>query len=89
MIDDFWASGGFFDMLMPLFNDFSTNDLKELIRFYQSPVGKKLANLTQEMQNYIGGLMPQWEKRISIVILPDMLARLKKRGWDKNGNKIK
>ena len=89
MIDDFWSTGGFFDMLKPMFNDFTDNDLKEIVRFYKSPAGEKIAKLTQEMQNYLRAIMPKWEQRISNVILPEMLERLEKRGWDKDGNKIK
>lgn len=88
MIDDFWSTGGFFDMLTPMFNEFTDNDLKEIVRFYKSPAGRKIANLTQEMQSYIRSIMPEWEQRISNVILPEMLECLEKRGWDKDGNKI-
>ena len=88
MLDDFWSSGGFFDMLKPLFNDLTNGDLKNVVKFYKSPVGKKIASLTQEMQDYINTVMPQWEQRISNVILPEMIHQLEKRGWDQNGNKI-
>lgn len=89
MVDDFWASGGFFDMLKPIFNDFTTEELKEITNFYKSPVGKKMANLTLEMQSFIKGLMPRWEQRIAHIILPEMLKRLEEKGWDKDGNRIK
>ena len=89
MMGDFWSNGGFFDMMKPMFDGFSTQELKALLKFYQSPVGRKMAKLTQEMQGYISSIMPAWEQRISEKILPEMLKSLEDRGWDHNGNRIR
>lgn len=89
MVEDFWSPGGFLDMLMPVFDNFTISELKEIIKFYKSPVGRKLSNLTLEMQNYIRSIMPKWEQRTSKIILPKMIKELEKRGWDQEGNRIK
>ena len=89
MIEDFWSTGGFFDLLKPMFDNFSNQELRELVRFYQSPVGRKMAKLTYELPSYIRSMMPAWEKRISKKILPEMLKKLEDRGWDHNAKRIR
>ncbi len=88
IINDFWAPGGIFDTLNPIFNDFTESELIELLEFYKSPVGKKFSKLAQNMQEYLQPLIPKMEQRISNKLLPEMLKRLEKRGWDRNGNRI-
>jgi hypothetical protein len=76
-------------MFKPMFDGLTNNDLLEIVNFYKSPVGKKLASLTQEIPGFIHTIMPKWEQRISNVILPEMINRLEKRGWNKDGKRIR
>jgi hypothetical protein len=75
--------GGFIDLVIPLYGKyFSQADIKALIRFYQSEIGKKtikvMPNLLQESMT----LGQQWGQNLGPVIQQRVMKRFKEKGYD-------
>jgi hypothetical protein len=88
MLADFWSPGGLADMLIPTYDGFNHAEIIELIRFHQSPIGKKMSKNASRVEEVLRNMVPVWNKRVSEVILPKIVAKMHSKGYDKDGNKI-
>ena len=88
MIEDFWNTGGLFDMIKPMFNSLSNQELEKIVLFYKTTEGKKMAKISENAQSHIETSLPKWENRVRKFILPVMIERLQEKGWDQNGKRI-
>ncbi|WP_334176361.1 DUF2059 domain-containing protein [Pseudoxanthobacter sp.] len=61
-------------------NRFSADELKEIIAFYQSPVGKKLAQLSPEIVALSIGAAKQWQDKIATEMMTQVRIALQKKG---------
>jgi hypothetical protein len=61
---------------------FSEAELKEIITFYKSPVGKKMATEEPAVLEQSFQLAQQWASRLSEEVLQQYRAEMKKRGHD-------
>jgi len=65
---------GFSKLLVPIYDkSFSHNDIKELLKFYESPIGKKLLEATPAItrESYIIG--EQWGKQLGMEIVNELM----------------
>jgi len=71
----------FFDMIAPVYyENFTTSELKELIKFYESPLGQKLQNTTKAMVRGIHQNACDWSGIIlerSTQMISDKLENLR------------
>lgn len=86
---DLWAHGGLFDMMKPMFDSLTNDDLQQIIKFYESPPGSKMADIANHLDVYLADSMKLMQQRIQNVLLPEIIERLEVRGWDKNGKRIR
>lgn len=59
---------------------FSEAELSELIAFYQTPVGTKLARLSPEMLALSVGAAKQWSDELSVTLVTRVREEMQKRG---------
>lgn len=59
---------------------FSEAELSEIITFYQSPVGSKLARLSPEMLALSVGAAKQWSDELSVSLVTRVREEMQKRG---------
>ncbi|MCL2282266.1 MAG: DUF2059 domain-containing protein [Fibromonadales bacterium] len=82
---EFWTkfktglkSDSFIDLLIPIYDKhLSHDDVKKLIQFYESPIGKKIVQVTPQItqDSYVVG--EQWGKKLAA----DIMAELAKQGY--------
>jgi hypothetical protein len=64
----------FVDLFIPLYDRyFSHDDIKELIRFYESPVGKKMLEVTPIITQESFGIGQEWGQRIGQEVLNELI----------------
>lgn len=61
---------------------FSIEELKEIVAFYESPTGAKLANANAEVNQQIQSIMGVYQKNLNIEMLAKVRANLKEQGFD-------
>ncbi len=59
---------------------FTEDELKQIAAFYDSPVGKKLADMGPELTAFSVGAAKQWGDKLSTDMLPLVDAKLKEAG---------
>lgn len=59
---------------------FSEAELSEIIAFYKSPVGSKLASLSPEMLALSVGAAKQWSDELSVTLVTRVREEMQKRG---------
>ena len=60
---------------------FSEDELREIIAFYQTPVGAKLADLSPEILALVVGAAKQWSDELSTVMVTRVREEMQKRGY--------
>jgi uncharacterized protein len=88
LLADFWSPGGLADMLLPAYDGFSNSEIKELIKFYESPMGKKMLKNTPKIEIIIRNLVPAWNMRVNDVILPKIVDKMRAKGYDNEGKRL-
>ena len=75
--------GGFIDLLVLIYDrNFTHNEIKEMISFYNTPLGKKLiATMPVLMQEGMAA-GKQWGKQFSPILQERVRSRLRKKGID-------
>ncbi len=68
-------------MLEPVFHEkFSLSEIQEIIRFYETPVGRKIVSHTPEIDNEFNESIEFFMKGIQPIINENVLAALKAQG---------
>lgn len=68
----------FANLLIPIYDKhFSHDDIKKLIQFYQSPIGKKLLDVTPMITQESYKIGEEWGQQLAI----DVLNELRKQGY--------
>ena len=75
------AKGGFVDQVVPVYHKyFSHEEIKALVAFYQTPVGKKAVTVMPRMVQESMVIGQQWGQGLGPVIQQRIRARLKQEG---------
>ena len=75
------AKGGFVDQVVPIYHKyFSHEEIKALVAFYQTPVGKKAVTVMPRMVQESMVIGQQWGRGLGPVIQQRIRARLKQEG---------
>lgn len=71
-----------FKMVSPLYDKYYTHsEIKELIKFFSSPIGRKYNAVLQPMMNDIIPVAQQWGKKIGPIAAQEVVKELKKMGY--------
>ena len=77
------SENGLKDMLCNLYHKYYThNDIKELIKFYKTKIGKKVIRVLPMIMRESISIGQRWEEKTGQVILDKLIIRLKSRGID-------
>jgi hypothetical protein len=77
------AKGGFLDMVIPIYaKHFSHKDIKGLLKFYQTDLGKKTIKIWPLVLQESMTLAQDWSKSLGPLIKKNVNTRLKKEGID-------
>jgi hypothetical protein len=69
---------GFVNLFIPIYDKyFSHDDIKELIQFYESPIGKKLLDVTPLMTQESYHIGEEWGQKLAL----DVLNELRQQGY--------
>jgi len=75
--------GTLMDLTIPLYHKYFTGaEIKELIRFYSTPLGKKAIESMPALMGEAIALGQQWGQSLGPAIQARIQARLKKEGYD-------
>jgi hypothetical protein len=61
---------------------FTEQELKEIVAFYRTPVGKKVVNEDPKILDQTLAMADQWLKKLETEVLSKIRAQMKKRGHD-------
>ncbi|MBO0718837.1 MAG: DUF2059 domain-containing protein [Rhizobiales bacterium] len=61
-------------------NEFSEQELKDLLTFYKSPLGQKLLTNEPRVVQFSMGFMNQWAQRFSEIVNAEFRSEMRKRG---------
>ncbi|MCL2265183.1 MAG: DUF2059 domain-containing protein [Treponema sp.] len=62
------------EMCIPIYDKYYThNDIKEMIKFYESPIGKKMVDAEYKMTNEISALGEKWGEKIGNEIVNELI----------------
>jgi uncharacterized protein len=76
-------TGAFTDMIIPLYHKYYTGaEVKEMIRFYATPLGRKTVETLPALMNEGFELGQRWGQSLGPSIQARVQARLKKEGYD-------
>ncbi len=78
--DEFWTkfkaglkADSFIEMLIPIYDKhFSHDDIKKIIQFYESPVGKKLVSVTPQLTQDSYSAGEKWGQQLASEILKEL-----------------
>jgi hypothetical protein len=81
---EFWTkfkaglkADGFIEMLIPIYDKYlSHDDIKKIIQFYESPVGKKLISITPQLTQDSYSAGEKWGEKLAA----DIIKELSKQG---------
>jgi hypothetical protein len=77
------AEGGFLDMVIPIYaKHFNHKDIKGLLKFYQSDLGKKTIKIWPLILQESMTLAQDWSKSLGPLIKKNINTRFKKEGID-------
>jgi hypothetical protein len=77
------AKGGFLDMVIPIYaKHFNHKDIKGLIKFYQTDLGKKTIKIWPLILQESMSLAQDWSKSLGPLIKKNVNMRFKKEGID-------
>ena len=77
------AKGGFLDMVVPIYaKHFNHKDIKGLLRFYQTDLGKKTIKTWPLILQESMTLAQDWSKSLGPIIQKNVNTRFKKEGID-------
>ena len=77
------AKKGFLDMVVPIYaKHFSHKDIKGLLRFYQTDLGKKTIKIWPLILQESMSLAQEWSKSLGPIIQKNVNTRFKKEGID-------
>lgn len=77
------AKGGFLDMVIPIYaKHFSHKDIKGLLKFYQTDLGKKTIKIWPLVLQESMTLAQDWSKSLGPLIKKNVNQRFKKEGID-------
>jgi len=62
--------------------DFTEQELKEILAFYQSPTGKKLLERQPQIIDHSMKFAQDWANKLSVEVVAKMREEMKKRGHD-------
>jgi hypothetical protein len=66
----------FVNLLIPLYDKyFSHDDIKKLIQFYESPIGKKLLSVTPLITKEASRIGEEWGERLALDILEELFSK--------------
>ena len=69
-------TNSFVEMLIPIYDKhFSHDDIKELIQFYESPIGKKLLNVSPSITQDSYRVGEEWGQKISLDIMSELIKQ--------------
>ena len=69
---------GFVDLFIPIYDrNFSHDDIKNLIKFYESPIGKKMLEVTPSMTQESYRVGEEWGQKLAM----DIISELKRQGY--------
>jgi hypothetical protein len=75
------AKGGFIDLVVPVYHKYLSNDeIKGLLSFYQTPLGKKAVTVLPAMTREAMVIGQRWGQNLGPVIEQRVKARLKQKG---------
>ena len=75
--------GGLIDLVVPIYNrNFTHDEIKHLISFYSTPLGKKLIKTMPGMMQECMVVGQQWGNQIGPILQERIRARLRKKGID-------
>ena len=76
------AKGGLVDRVIPLYDRHYTHEeIRQLIQFYQSPVGQKAASLRPELVRESMGVAESWISFLEPLLVQALARSLKKQGY--------
>jgi len=83
--DEFWTkfkaglkAESFIEMLIPIYDKYlSHDDIKKMIQFYESPVGKKLVSITPQLTQDSYSVGEKWGQKLAA----DIIKELGKQGY--------
>lgn len=77
------AKGGFIDLMIVLYHRYYTHeDIKGLLKFFQSPLGKKASSLGPVMSQEGFAIGQRWGESLGPIIDRRVRARIRDRGID-------
>lgn len=83
ILEQMTAEGGFLDMMVPIYaKHFNHKDIKGLIRFYQTDLGKKTIKIWPLILQESMALAQDWSKSLGPIIQKKVNSRFKKEGID-------
>ena len=83
ILEQMTAKGGFLDMMVPIYaKHFNHKDIKGLIRFYQTDLGKKTIKIWPLILQESMALAQDWSKSLGPIIQKKVNSRFKKEGID-------
>jgi hypothetical protein len=77
-----WTPGGLAERLIPIYDKYLTHsEIKESIKFFESPVGKKWLSITMAMMRDSISAGEQWERQVGPEVRKKLYTRLKTEGY--------
>ena len=77
-----WTPGGLVERLVPIYDKYLTHaEIKESIKFFDSPVGKKWLSIAMAMMRDSILAGEQWEREIGPQARKKLYTRLKREGY--------
>jgi hypothetical protein len=77
-----WTPGGLVERLIPVYDKYLTHaEIKESIKFFESPVGKKWLSITMAMMRDSISAGEQWERQVGPEVRKKLYTRLKTEGY--------
>jgi len=61
---------------------FTEAELRKLVQFYESPVGKKMVEVTPEILRQSYGVVQDWAQKLSFDVMAKLREEMKKKGHD-------
>lgn len=75
------GSGEFFDLLYPIYHKHLTlNDIRELIAFYQTPIGRKAISVLPQLTRESMAAGQRWGQQLGPIIQERVMARFEQEG---------
>lgn len=69
-------------MTLPLYDKYYTHeDIKELIKFFSSPIGKKYSSVLKPMMQDMMPIAQEWGKKIGVISAMRVELELKRYGY--------